>query len=641
MNRFYKPTPREYVSTHVDMPWEFLQGVAEQKQKGFDTALATGDAADKLLNFEVNPGDMPGKKKVQDEYNKRIYGVTDYIKQTGDFSTASRDFTSIIRDISQDKRINVMKNAVEPHKEVMKSANKLLEEGSAPWSIKADPNFRTYDPETEELKPYNQRAGYNSVTANKNYRDQLEETVNNLIAEQYGQTTVTPDGQFLVTSDGTRIGRKRVENLVMDALPSIDMANYQYANDLDLLDEKTGKQKGLSRLGIANSVINERVFASAKSHATRDPLWMHNYEQQTKNPPTQPLDDTSMEMKGSTFNLANVFGEKDGPVLPGTRAASKVRTVKYPYEAITNTEQRQQYRDFMNSTDVKLHQKIINKTSTQEELQKSYEDFKQYYDAIHLGINANTKVKMIKGTPELHETLTSRKQDAINLYELEHGGGIGSAAPVLNATTGEWTTMGALNEKLTGSDGKNVKISLNKEILPYNGIVLNAKENEIPDPESFATGYGFTVDKTGDQYIIAKPKELRDPDEKNINKIHTNTWSPLSPVGIQVPTFDGVKPVYKPVYVVFSPNMPMAEYTAKRQRGEPVSGVILAYKTKAAADSRSTNPDDMIYEPTTNVQDRNFAYQSDPASVYNNIKRVFKFENDEKLRKEAEEANKK
>ena len=39
MNRFYKPTPREYVSTQVDMPWEFVQGVAEQKEKGFDEAI--------------------------------------------------------------------------------------------------------------------------------------------------------------------------------------------------------------------------------------------------------------------------------------------------------------------------------------------------------------------------------------------------------------------------------------------------------------------------------------------------------------------------------------------------------------------------------------------------------------------------
>lgn len=632
MNRFYKPTPREYVSTHVDMPWEFLQGVAEQKQKGFDTALATGDAADKLLNFEVNPGDMPGKKKVQDEYNKRIYGVTDYIKQTGDFSTASRDFTGIIRDISQDKRINVMKNAVEPHKEVMKSANKLLEEGSAPWSIKADPNFRTYDPETEELKPYNQRAGYNSVTANKNYRDQMEETVNNLIAEQYGQTTVTPDGQFLVTSDGTRIGRKRVEALVMDALPSIDMANYQYANDLDLLDEKTGRQKGLSRLGIANSVINERVFASAKSHATRDPLWMHNYEQQTKNPPTQPLDDTSMEMKGKTFDLGRTL--KSNAVLGGSTLLTpstfnEKPTVLKPTE-VFNKEEYSQYKEFMNKTNPQLHLKMFQGKASDEEIQGTYQKFKEYYDAVHAGISSNTKVRMINGTPELHGLLTSQKKADINLYDLEHGGGIGSAAPVLNATTGEWTTMGALREKLTGSDQKGVKISLNKEILPYNGIVLNAKENEIPEPDRFATGYGFTVEKTGEQYIFAKPKEMLTLDEKNINKIHTNTWIPGEPEELVIPTSDGAKKAF----VVFDPNMSMAEYSAKRQRGEPVGGVIIAYKTKEAANKKSTNPDDMIYEPTTDINNPVYMYQSDPVTAYNNIRGVFEYEINEK-KKEA------
>lgn len=285
MNRFYKPTPREYVSTQVDMPWEFLQGVAEQKQKGFDKAITDLDAASKLLDFDVNPGDMPGKKYVQNEYNQKIYGITDYLYQTGDVSSASRKFASIIKDISQDPRIKVMTSAVEPHKDVMKSANKLLEEGSAPWSIKADPNYSTFNPTTGELKPYNQRAGYNSVIANKNYRDQLEETVNNLIAEQFGQTTLSSDGQFLVTTDGSRISRERVEQLVLNALPSIDMANYQYINDLDLLDEKTGKQKGLSRLGIVNSVINERVFSSAKSHSTRDDLWMYNYKNQQENIP--------------------------------------------------------------------------------------------------------------------------------------------------------------------------------------------------------------------------------------------------------------------------------------------------------------------------------------------------------------------
>lgn len=627
--RYYKPRLREYVSTQVDMPWEFLQGVAEQKQKGYDTALATGDAASKLLNFEVIPGDMPGKQYVQNEYNQKLHGITDYIRQTGDFNTASREFANIIRDISQDPRIKVMTSAVEPHKEVMKSANKLLEEGSAPWSVKADPNYSTFNPQTGELKPYNQRAGYNSVKANKDYRDQIEETVNNLIAEQFGQTTVSPDGKFLVTSDGSTITRERVEALVMDALPSINMANYQYINDLDLIDEQTGKQKGLSRLGIVNSVINERVFRSEKSHATRDPLWMYNYEQQSKKPEVPPpVDDTQMTMKGKTFDLSRTL--KSNAVLGGSTVSSpntfnEKPTVLKPAE-VFNKEEYSMYKEFMNKTNPSLHVRMFQGKASDEEIQGTYQKFKEYYDAIHLGISSNTKVRMISGTPELHELLTSQKKADINLYDLEHGGGIGSSAPVLNMTTGEWTTFGELNEKLSGDDQKHVKISLNKEILPYNGIALSAKENGIPEPERFATGYGFTDAKTGNQYVFAKPKELLTLDEKNINKIHTNTWVPGKPEEIVVPTSKGGQKAF----IVFDPNMPLTEYVTRRSNGESVGGIIVAYKTKEAADRKSTNPNDMLFTPVMNTANPRYMYQSDPATVYSNIKRVLKYEAEKK-----------
>ena len=79
MNRFYKPTPREYVSTHVDMPWEFMQGVAEQKQKGYDTATAGADATASLLNFNVIPGDTNWKQEKQKQYNDKLYKVRDYL----------------------------------------------------------------------------------------------------------------------------------------------------------------------------------------------------------------------------------------------------------------------------------------------------------------------------------------------------------------------------------------------------------------------------------------------------------------------------------------------------------------------------------------------------------------------------------
>ena len=188
MNRFYKPTPREYVSTHVDMPWEFLQGVAETKQKGFDTAEASGDAAAKLLDFQVNPGDVPGKQKLQKEYNDRILEARDYLHQNGDHSGASRILTGIVRDIVQDKRLANMKNAVDPHTKIMGDLEKLRSEGAPVMGLKADPMFATYDPETNQTRSYNQFAGYNARDVHEKFNKDLESTIDNVATEHFGYT---------------------------------------------------------------------------------------------------------------------------------------------------------------------------------------------------------------------------------------------------------------------------------------------------------------------------------------------------------------------------------------------------------------------------------------------------------------------
>ena len=111
MNRFYKPTPREYVSTHVDMPWEFLQGAAEQKQKGFDTADAGVDTAGKLLQFETIPGDEPWKAEKQKQYNEQLLKVRDQLHTTGNSSEAAKALTNVVRNISQDRDIAIMTGA--------------------------------------------------------------------------------------------------------------------------------------------------------------------------------------------------------------------------------------------------------------------------------------------------------------------------------------------------------------------------------------------------------------------------------------------------------------------------------------------------------------------------------------------------
>jgi len=258
--RFYKPRLREYVSTQVDMPWEFLQGVAEQKQKGYDDALATGDAANKLLNFEVIPGDMEGKQAIQNEYNDQLYQITDYVRQTGDFNTASREFSKVIRNIAQDKRIQIMTNAVPIHKEVMKSANELLEKGAS-FGVKADPMFRTYDPATGELKPYNQSAGYNNIEINEKYRADIENLMNNVVANAYGSESI--QGDYYVDQKGEYITADRLWSLVKPNINNL-MTNYStFVNDLNKIDVLSGKKAGTTLNDIFTSAVNERVYSKS------------------------------------------------------------------------------------------------------------------------------------------------------------------------------------------------------------------------------------------------------------------------------------------------------------------------------------------------------------------------------------------
>tara|TARA_R110000868_G_scaffold269937_2_gene529378 strand:+ start:552 stop:2615 length:2064 start_codon:yes stop_codon:yes gene_type:complete len=263
MNRYYNPTPREYVSTHVDMPWEFLQGTAEKKQKGFDTATTGIDAAAKLLDFQVNPGDVPGKQKLQKEYNDRLLKSRDYLLQTGDYSKASVDLTNVVRDIIQDKRLSNMKNAVEPHTKVMAEDQKLRGEGAPSLGLKADPNFATYDPETDKTRPYQQFAGYNAQKTNDLVRKQLEEAMDNVVPKEWGWTKL-PSGMYK-DEQGKLVTRERLEPLIEKILPSIRSNFDFYLNDLNNQDKKQGLPEGSTFNNLVNSSIDERTFNNQQS----------------------------------------------------------------------------------------------------------------------------------------------------------------------------------------------------------------------------------------------------------------------------------------------------------------------------------------------------------------------------------------
>jgi hypothetical protein len=332
--RFYKPRLREYVSTQVDMPWEFLQGVAEQKQKSYDAALAQGDAANKLLNFEVNPGDMPGKQHVQNEYNDQLYQITDYIRQTGDFNTASREFAKVIKNIAQDKRIQVMTNAVKPYSEQKPVIEKMITENKLlnPWQSNWNPMYSTYNPETGELRNYNQSVGYETPDYNK----YLKETFGDLRLSTSGNSyeVVDPINGTIqnISTEGGAITAKDIMNRAKTSLYNYratpayfdhkQEALYRFRNGLvseeKLKEFETDPNKAVSELSdeIAVNKLYVHGLQQIESKFSRkvDTDYMPEWKYNQLNPPDAPDTDwiplEAMNIAGTVTD--NEFENQEG-----------------------------------------------------------------------------------------------------------------------------------------------------------------------------------------------------------------------------------------------------------------------------------------------------------------------------------------
>jgi len=240
MNRFYKPTPREYVSTHVDMPWEFLQGVAEQKQKGYDSALGLGDSGSKLLDFNAIPGDYEQKQAVQNKYNDRFAEITDYIQKTGDSTGASRAFTNVIRDITKDRSIQIMKAAYEPWQKD-READLNLEGKATPFSRPFNYMHSTFDEKLGDFKPYSQRRGYEGIAVGKQFKEEFEQSIANVHADTHGERIHKNANGDWVDRSNTRVTKERLKPLLDASLKELIPRYSQYVGDFVSWEKKQGK----------------------------------------------------------------------------------------------------------------------------------------------------------------------------------------------------------------------------------------------------------------------------------------------------------------------------------------------------------------------------------------------------------------
>lgn len=524
MNRFYKPTPREYVSTQVDMPWEFLQGVAEQKQKGYDTALASGDAATNLLNFEVIPGDTQIKNEIQKKYNDKIIEVQDYIQQTGDFNTGSRKLTSIIRDIAQDPYINNMKAAVPIYKEQRKAYDEMKQKGELRnwWESDFDYMYSTVDKEGKP-RSYNQNVGVKTADFHKAASDSFGKL--NMFKTETGRTMfIDKDGiKRDITEGGGSIVVKDIEARAKSALPAYRNTD-AYANhklraqkelerglpELVKAYEEKGYQAIIDRadaLGYENMVSTnldqlayERKSIYNDNSYTDDDLRSRGLD--PENPPLQPGPNTSLVTQ--PYKPIGIVDLQTVPVkATNNNPNASVIGVTSGYSNATNFNQipveyrntfEKLYKQFKGNTAYE-NVKSGKQTLTEDELQQ----FTTIYNSLNRGLRTNTSTAPIGTKPAQisakHGELFGVPEEVVKADVLTKGpAGYSPSTKIYDTVKGEWTTFEEIEK---GSKEKPFKYRVNMRYTTQNPLYMLSGNDK-----RFVKGYSLISENGLHQYII-------------------------------------------------------------------------------------------------------------------------------------------
>jgi hypothetical protein len=126
MNRFYKVNPNQPVNTMVDIPWEFLQSSAINKQKEFDTTGASIGATGELFkNLRVHQDTFGAEKNQRvSAYNQALTKIGEDLRTTGNTSQAARDLFKVRSAINQD---DFILNAPEESKKIWEAEKRIAE----------------------------------------------------------------------------------------------------------------------------------------------------------------------------------------------------------------------------------------------------------------------------------------------------------------------------------------------------------------------------------------------------------------------------------------------------------------------------------------------------------------------------------
>ena len=665
MNRFYKPTPREYVSTHVDMPWEFLQGVAEQKQKGYDTATAGADATASLLNFNVIPGDTSWKQEKQKQYNDKLYKVRDQLMQTGDYTGASRELANVTREINQDQDLAIMKAAVAPYEKDRDAFEKMQQEGKLrnQWQSNFRTDYSTRDEKTGRHKSYNQFVGYAAPDYHKAATDSFGKL--ELSTDEKGRTYFIDSLGIKrdVTQSGGAILQKDIISRAQTALPAYRntdayhdhtvRAAWELKNNLNPELKKLAEEQGESQAisARADELSRQNMISTNLDqikHQSKDIIKDDLYSEDNRKARglkslETPYGDgsfgPSIPVKKGTQISPNVYSTTPTktispagvlPILPGEQKTT------YHSPASLPKDQQEMFWSYVKTYKPEMFKKHeaalktgkLDSTEVQKDLGDVYTGFSAMYNAANLGMAKDVVEYSIKDADKLHESITGVKGKDVTMYDLLYGEGMSKDLPLYDWENQEFTTIGEIAPK--ESSGKNIKVNINKKYDAKNSFTLNAEMEGVKEPDRFADAYSVTI---GDKsYIMCNPKNTSEEvrKSKEVNAVHKAQFRPNTPVETKI-NGNTFYTVFTPIDLKTQSIMTPENYTnaLNSDAKQFIPGLYHIYKTKEAALDPRSHQDDLIIDYSNNNGEIDlnsdegkyaFAMAQHPEQVVNGVK---------------------
>jgi hypothetical protein len=544
MNRFYKPTPREYVSTHVDMPWEFLQGAAETKQKGFDTAVATGDASEKLLNFKVAPGDIENYKKKVGQYNSEIQASTDYLFETGDYNNASRKLVGTVRNITADTDINEMKAFQANWEKALEERQKDPDyKTRAWWQRGEDLNTATsWNPTLGRHVNRSIDTGYKSPDLNKDLRETFG-TLHMSKSETGYDIKNDATGEIQhVTHGGGAITKKYIEFRAKTIL-----SNYLQTpsgKDHIIQAQKEGftgddLMKRASEIAYTNLYNHGLQQLESDSKHTSSTSYMPEWKRKELLGPVveekKYIPDSSFvvskEQKPITFKdlQTSKYGTETRPIGGGTALVGGISYTKNTPTTFSEIPTKLRsaaetaYKTFY-GTDKYNQVKSGKLKLTDSDLNS----FVTYYNNLNQGLRSNTNTASIPDVKLLHNDLFGFKEDAIPGSVIAAGTGRNypSNTKVYDVINSEWTTLGQIE---TASGDKVVKYTVNKEYGSHNPIYQISGK----DPY-FAQGYSIVGTQGNKTFQYILPTNTKNDQATMEAEVNTAIYSSGLPIHVKL-----------------------------------------------------------------------------------------------------------